>query len=79
MQKIPRGARIAGLTRENLALALKTRYEQGASIRQLREQSGRSFGAVRRLLCEAGAQLRPCGVQRKPERPAPPVLSRTAL
>ncbi|WP_221467086.1 helix-turn-helix domain-containing protein [Saccharopolyspora phatthalungensis] len=78
-QKISRGNRIAGAQRETLARTLKTRYEQGASIRQLTEESGRSFGAVRRMLCEAGAQLRPRGAPRAPEPPAPPMLFRITL
>jgi hypothetical protein len=79
MQKVPRGARINGTQREKLACSLASRYERGASIRQLAEQSGRSFGTVRRLLCEAGVQLRPRGKQPEVDISGPPILSRVAL
>ncbi|MGI8309675.1 helix-turn-helix domain-containing protein [Saccharopolyspora hattusasensis] len=75
MRKIPRGTRIIGARREKLAGSLRTRYERGASIRQLSEQSGRSFGAVHRMLREAGVQLRPPGGQRMRENSSPPILS----
>lgn len=50
--------RVTGDARETLARDYRSRYEQGASIRQLSEESGRSYGFVHRLLGEAGAQLR---------------------
>jgi transposase len=39
-------------------MKLKVKYDAGASIRQLAEESGRSYGAINRLLNEAGASLR---------------------
>lgn len=52
-----KGARI-GKARSGLAEQLKRRYEQGASIRQLAEQTGRSYGFVHRVLTETGVRLR---------------------
>ncbi|MGI8309658.1 helix-turn-helix domain-containing protein [Saccharopolyspora hattusasensis] len=70
-----------------LARVLKSKYEKGASIRQLCKESGRSYGIVHRMLAEAGVQFRPRGVAGKAaEEAAPqfdqrsaPILSRTAL
>lgn len=44
--------------RDKLAAALKARYEAGASIRALAEDTGRSYGGVHRLLAGAGVAFR---------------------
>lgn len=62
---VAKGKRVTGSDRDKLALAMKTRYEKGATIRQLHEETGRSFGAIQRLLNEAGVQMRPRGGARK--------------
>lgn len=55
-----------------LALSIVARYQQGASIRQLAEQEGRSYGWVHGLLREAGVELRGRGgARRKQSAPSP--------
>jgi hypothetical protein len=57
-RKADGGRRITGAHRVALAAQLRDKYEQGASIRGLVEQTGRSYGLVHQLLTEAGAPLR---------------------
>lgn len=47
--------------REELREALKHAYLAGSSIRELAEQTGRSYGFCNRLLHEANVTLRPRG------------------
>ena len=54
----PKGTQVSGEKREELARRLRMGYEAGATIRTLSQDSGRSYGAVRRLLLESGARLR---------------------
>lgn len=56
--ELKKGARITGSTRDKLAADLKKKYERGASIRQLAESTGRSYGFVHRVLGESGVFLR---------------------
>ena len=58
MADLKKGARITGSARDKLASDLKKKYEKGASIRALAEQTGRSYGFVHRVLSESGVQLR---------------------
>ena len=53
-----KGARITGTARDELTVELVRKYDNGASIRQLAEDTGRSYGFVHRLLAEAGVTLR---------------------
>lgn len=53
--------RLAAQERDSFASLLRHQYEAGASIRQLAQAHGRSFGNVRQLLVESGAELRPRG------------------
>lgn len=53
-----RATRVTGEAREQLAREVSRRYQQGASIRELSELTGRSYGFVHRLLVEAGVELR---------------------
>lgn len=53
--------RVTGEAREEVSKMLRERYEQGASIRDLVEASGRSFGWVNTMLRESGATIRPRG------------------
>ena len=61
MGDLKKGARITGAQRDKLATDLKNKYEQGASIRALAEQSHRSYGFVHRVLSETGVTLRARG------------------
>ena len=58
MADLKKGARITGSLRDKLATELKKKYEKGASIRALAEQTGRSYGFVHRVLSETGVALR---------------------
>jgi len=53
--------RIVGEARVQLAIDLRARYEQGAGIRALAEDTGLSYGFVRETLKAARATLRPRG------------------
>jgi hypothetical protein len=56
--QIKKGAPITGPAREKLTAQLVAQYENGASLRQLAEDTGRSYGFVHQLLTEAGVTLR---------------------
>ncbi|WP_257477516.1 helix-turn-helix domain-containing protein [Acidipropionibacterium jensenii] len=56
-----RQARVVGDERQVLATELARRYNEGASIRSLAQESGRSYGLTRRLLAEAGVEFRARG------------------
>ncbi|MBO4240042.1 MULTISPECIES: helix-turn-helix domain-containing protein [Pseudonocardia] len=58
MAELKKGARITGTQRGKLAADLRKKYEKGASIRSLAEQTGRSYGFVHRVLSETGVTLR---------------------
>lgn len=58
MVELKKGSRVTGGERDSLSNQLKRKYESGASIRALAEESGRSYGFVHRILSEAGATLR---------------------
>lgn len=60
----PPRIRVKGEKRQQLAQRLKVKYEAGASIRELAAESGRSYGAINRLLHEAGVALRGRGGSR---------------
>lgn len=53
-----KGQRILGTERTKLGKQLAARYEKGASIRELAEVTGRSYGFIHRLLSESGVALR---------------------
>ena len=53
-----RAARVTGEAREQLARDVVARYEAGASIREIAEDVGRSYGFVHAMLTESGVQLR---------------------
>lgn len=61
MAELKKGARITGPDRAKLASEIKTLYCQGASIRELAETHGRSYGFMHRMLSESGAALRQRG------------------
>jgi predicted transcriptional regulator len=56
--EIKKGARITGTARDELTVELVRKYDDGASIRELAEDSGRSYGFVHRLLADADITLR---------------------
>lgn len=58
---VPKGKRVTGKDRDKLAAALKKKYDKGATVRQLHAETGRSFGAIQKLLEDAGTTMRPRG------------------
>lgn len=58
MTALKKGRRITGSERDTLTEELKSRYEQGASIRSLANETGRSYGFIHRLLVESETALR---------------------
>ncbi len=56
-----RQPRLTGDQRRAVAQVLAERYREGASIRSLAVETGRSYGLVQRLLAEAGVEFRPRG------------------
>ncbi|MFF5980885.1 helix-turn-helix domain-containing protein [Streptomyces olindensis] len=55
------GAILKGAQREETAQKAKDWYLQGCTIQSTAEKIGRSYGATRQLLLEAGVKLRPRG------------------
>ena len=68
MVNVTKGARISGAERERLTSTLQKKYEKGASLRELAEQTGRSYGFVHRILTDAGVTLRGRGGARKTKK-----------
>ena len=68
MAELKKGARITGSDRTKLATEIKSQYRKGASIRELAETHGRSYGFMHRMLSEAGAPLRQRGGRTKAKR-----------
>jgi hypothetical protein len=58
---VKKGARITGQDRAKLAGELTKKYSQGASIRALAEEMGRSYGFIHRILTENEVSLRSRG------------------
>ena len=58
---VERTPRLVGEARQAMAAELAGRYHDGASIRSLARESGRSYGLVQKLLREAGVEFRPRG------------------
>ncbi len=58
-ETLKKGSRVTGAARDDkLAADLKKKYDSGASIRALAEETGRSYGFVHRMLSESGVTLR---------------------
>lgn len=70
-QPIAKGKRVTGEDRDRLGAELKRRYEAGETVRQLHTSTGRSFGAIQRLLSESGATMRPRGGANRPPKADP--------
>jgi hypothetical protein len=56
--ELGKGRRVSGGERDKLTADLTKRYTAGASIRDLAEDTGRSYGFVHRILSEAQVPLR---------------------
>lgn len=59
--KLPKGSRITGGSRSDLAGTLVERYGRGESIRSIADDIGRSYGFVHGLLAESGVAMRSRG------------------
>ncbi|MFM9760785.1 helix-turn-helix domain-containing protein [Streptomyces scabiei] len=55
------GSPVIGAARQKLAADLKKKYESGASIRELAQEIGRSYGLVHRILSESKVTFRSRG------------------
>lgn len=64
-ETVKKGERLTGSRREQLAGELAAAYQSGQSIRQLAAETGRSYGAVHRLLVDHGVPLRSRGGARR--------------
>lgn len=64
-EAVKKGERLTGARREQLAKELAESYQSGRSIRQLAADTGRSYGAVHRLLVDHGVVLRGRGGARR--------------
>lgn len=53
--------RVTGADREQIGAEMRAQYGRGASIRELAEAHGRSFGWVNNVLRDVGATIRPRG------------------
>ncbi len=58
MAKLVKGRRITGKERDDLAKDLKKKYKEGASIRSLAAETGRSYGFIHRVLVDSKIPLR---------------------
>ncbi|HEY8456170.1 MAG TPA: helix-turn-helix domain-containing protein [Actinopolymorphaceae bacterium] len=57
-------AHVTGKDRDELSAELSRKYAEGASIRMLAAETGRSYGFIHRVLREAGVELRSRGGSR---------------
>ncbi len=60
-ERLPKGSRITGAGRKDLAATLVKRYQRGESIRSMAEEIGRSYGFVHGVLAESGVAMRSRG------------------
>lgn len=58
---IKKGARLVGAEREKFQKKIVGMYNKKTPIRAIAEQTGRSYGAIHRLLGEAGVTMRSRG------------------
>ncbi|MDX3275233.1 helix-turn-helix domain-containing protein [Streptomyces scabiei] len=64
MSRIPKGRRLTGEAAARFATDVIKAYKT-KSIRRICEETGRSYGAIHRLLTTSGVTMRPKGYQRK--------------
>ena len=48
-----KGTRVTGTARDELTKKVIAKYKSGASIREIAEDTGRSYGAIHRMVTEA--------------------------
>ncbi len=67
--RLPKNKHLLGPERARFAAELKQAYLNGTSIRELAEQTDRSFGWIHRMLSEAGVTFRSRGGPTRAARP----------
>lgn len=67
MIPIKKRKRITGDERNQLKALLRRKYERGASIRLLAEQTGRSYGFVHRILSESSPSVAEVATPEQPD------------
>lgn len=65
METLSPAKQIRGADRALLGAEFAEKYKEGASVRALAEECGRSYGFVHRLLVEHGVKMRAVGGRRK--------------
>ena len=61
LRELPRGKQIIGSRLRKVSRAISRKYKAGATIRQLAEITGRSYGFIQGTLDNAGVERRPRG------------------
>lgn len=70
---------LSGSAREAARNVAVTRYSEGATVRDIAAEIGRSYGFVHRLLIEAGTPLRSRGARTKVGSAAPEIPGQLEL
>ena len=70
MAKLKKGVQIAGAERVKLTRDVTARYVAGASIRDLADRYGRSYGFIHRIISESGTPMRGRGGRQVSRRKA---------
>lgn len=58
MQTVKKGARLTGAERDQMTQSVTELYQEGKSIRDIAQETGRSYGFVHRVLSESEVVLR---------------------
>ena len=58
MTEIKKGARLTGEDRARMSERVLAQYSEGHSIREIAQETGRSYGFVHRVLSESDVSLR---------------------
>ena len=58
MTEIKKGARLTGEDRARMSERVLAQYSEGHSIREIAQETGRSYGFVHRVLSESDVALR---------------------
>lgn len=56
---------VSGSAREEARASVAARYAEGATVRAISKELGRSYGFVHRLLVESGVEFRDRGARRR--------------
>jgi transposase-like protein len=58
VQTVKKGARLTGAERDQMTQSVTELYQEGKSIRDIAQETGRSYGFVHRVLSESEVVLR---------------------